>query len=88
MEFKLEDIAKPRYLLIAVAGVVVPWAMGYGTVAPFGFSFGAALFVDTALTATSIAITAKVLKEMGKLDTDVARAIIGGRKGEHRLRSC
>ena len=77
MEFKLEDIAKPRYLLIAAAGVVVPWAMGYGTAALFGFSFGAALFVGTALTATSIAITANVLKEMGKLKTDAARAIIG-----------
>ncbi len=77
MEFKLEDIAKPRYLLIAAAGVVVPWAMGYGTAALFGFSFGAAMFVGTALTATSIAITANVLKEMGKLKTDAARAIIG-----------
>ena len=77
MEFKLEDIAKPRYLLIAAAGVVVPWAIGYGTAALFGFPFGAALFVGTALTATSIAITANVLKEMGKLKTEAARAIIG-----------
>jgi Kef-type K+ transport system membrane component KefB len=77
MEFKLEDIAKPRYLFIAAAGVVVPWGMGYGTAALFGFPFGAAVFVGTALTATSIAITANVLKEMGKLKTDAARAIIG-----------
>jgi Kef-type K+ transport system membrane component KefB len=77
MEFKLEDIAKPRYLFIAAAGVIVPWVMGYGTAALFGFSFGAALFVGTALTATSIAITANVLKEMGKLKTDAAKAIIG-----------
>jgi Kef-type K+ transport system membrane component KefB len=77
MEFKLEDIAKPRYLIIAGAGVIVPWAMGYGTAALFGFPFGAAVFVGTALTATSIAITASVLKEMGRLKTDAARAIIG-----------
>jgi len=77
MEFKLEDIVKPRYLLIATAGMVVPWVMGYGTAILFGFSFGAALFVGTALTATSIAITANVLKEMGKLKTEAARAIIG-----------
>ena len=77
MEFKLEDIARPRYLLIAGAGVVVPWGMGYGTAALFGFPFGAAVFVGTALTATSIAITASVLKESGRLKTDAARAIIG-----------
>jgi Kef-type K+ transport system membrane component KefB len=77
MEFRLEDIAKPRYLLIATAGVIVPWIMGYFISILFTFSFGAAVFIGTALTATSIAITANVLKEMGKLKTEVARAIIG-----------
>jgi Kef-type K+ transport system membrane component KefB len=42
----------------------------------FDFDFKASLFIGTALTATSIAITANVLKEMGKLQTDAARAII------------
>ena len=77
MEFRFEDIAKPRYFLIAAAGVVVPWGMGFGTAALFGFPFGGSMFIATALTATSIAITANVLKEMGKLDTAVAHAIIG-----------
>jgi Kef-type K+ transport system membrane component KefB len=77
MEFKLEDIARPRYFLIAAAGVIVPWAAGYGVAALFGFPFGAAVFVGAALTATSIAITAGVLKEMGKLGTPAARAVIG-----------
>jgi len=43
----------------------------------FGYSLGASIFVGTALTATSIAITANVLKEMGKLQTEAAKAIIG-----------
>jgi Kef-type K+ transport system membrane component KefB len=43
----------------------------------FSFDFGAYIFVGTALTATSIAITANVLKEMGKLQTKAAKAIIG-----------
>ncbi len=77
MEFRFEDIAKPRYFLIAAAGVVVPWAMGFGTAALFGYPFGGSMFIGTALTATSIAITANILKEMGKLNTAVARAIIG-----------
>jgi len=77
MEFRLEDIAKPRYFLIAAAGVVVPWIMGYFTSVLFGFPFASSVFIGTALTATSIAITANVLKEMGKLQTGPARAIIG-----------
>ena len=35
------------------------------------------IFIGTALTATSIAITANVLREMGKLQTPAAKAIIG-----------
>jgi Kef-type K+ transport system membrane component KefB len=77
MEFKLEDIARPRYLLIATCGVFVPWAMGYGTSLLFGFPSGESLFIAAALTATSIAITANILKEMGKLGSAAARAIIG-----------
>ena len=77
MEFRLEDIAKPRYLLIAAMGVVVPWGLGYLTSVLFGFGFGASVFIGTALTATSIAITANVLKEMGKLGSEAGRAIIG-----------
>jgi Kef-type K+ transport system membrane component KefB len=77
MEFRFEDIAKPRYFLIAAGGVIVPWAMGYGISTLFGFPFAGSMFIATALTATSIAITANILKEMGKLDTEVARAIIG-----------
>jgi len=77
MEFRLEDIAKPRYFLIAAAGVAVPWGVGFLTSTLFGYQFGSSLFIGTSLTATSIAITAKVLKEMGKLKTEVGRAIIG-----------
>jgi len=77
LEFRLEDIAKPKYLLIATCGVLVPWAAGYGVSEAFEFSFGSSVFIGTALTATSIAITANVLREMGKLRTEVARAIVG-----------
>ncbi len=77
MEFRLEDIVRPRYFLIATAGVILPWGGGFAVAEAFGFPFGGSVFVGTALTATSIAITANVLKEMGKLKTEAARAIIG-----------
>jgi Kef-type K+ transport system membrane component KefB len=77
LEFKIEDIANPKYLLIALIGVLFPWAGGFFLARLFGFEFNAAVFMGTALTATSIAITANVLQEMGKLQSSAARAIIG-----------
>ncbi len=77
LEFKIGDIAKLKYGIIAFVGVVVPWISGYFLGNLFGFPFQTSVFIGTALTATSIAITANVLKEMGKLKTEAAKAIIG-----------
>ncbi|MBI4439488.1 cation:proton antiporter [Candidatus Woesearchaeota archaeon] len=77
LEFKLEDIFNVKYAIIALAGVIVPWAGGYFLARAFGYGFGGAVFIGTALTATSIAITANVLREMGALQSGTAKAIIG-----------
>jgi len=77
LEFSIKDIAKIQYLGIALFGVIVPALCGYFLSRVFGFDFKASVFVGTALTATSIAITANVLKEMGELKTEAAKAIIG-----------
>lgn len=77
LEFKLKDVFNVRYLWIALAGVIVPWIGGFLTAQAFGYNFENAVFTGTALTATSIAITANVLREMGKLHTEAAKAIIG-----------
>lgn len=77
LEFRLRDIANAKYGVIALAGVIVPWICGYYLAKIFGYDFNSAIMTGTALTATSIAITANVLKEMGMLQTEAARAIIG-----------
>lgn len=77
LHFNIKDIVRKKYLFIAFLGIVVPWVTGFYLAKPFGFDTGASIFIATALTATSIAITANVLKEMGKLETDAAKAIIG-----------
>lgn len=76
-EFSLKDILTLRNGVISFFGVVVPWAGGYAVAVLFGFDFATAVFVGTALTATSTAITANVLKEIGMLQTAAAKAIIG-----------
>ena len=75
LHFEIQKIANLKYILIALFGIIIPWVAGYYTAQLFSFDFGASVFIGTALTATSIAITANVLKEMNKLQTDAAKAI-------------
>lgn len=77
LEFKLKDISSVKYLVIGLFGVIVPWLGGYLVAIAFGFEHQRAIIIGVALTATSIAITADTLREMGKLNSDVAKAIIG-----------
>lgn len=77
LEFKLKDISRLRYLWIALLGVIVPWLGGYMVARYFGFPTEKALLIGVSLTATSIAITADTLREMGKLQSEVAKTIIG-----------
>ncbi|WAC04376.1 MAG: cation:proton antiporter [Methanoregula sp.] len=76
-EFNMKDIVQPRNFAIALIGVIVPWVGGWYLAVLFGFDSASAIFIGTACTATSIAITANVLKELGKLQTEAAKAIIG-----------
>jgi len=77
LEFSFKEIARIRYLIIALIGIIIPALGGFFLASLFNFDFKASVFIGTALTATSIAITANVLREMGKLRTEAARAIIG-----------
>ena len=77
LEFELDKILQWRYAVIAMFGVVIPWLVGFLIATLFSFSFTSSLFVGTALTATSIAITAQVLKDFGQLQNRLAQVIIG-----------
>lgn len=63
-------------LPVAVGGVVLPFAFGYGTMALLGYSQPQDLFMGAALVATSVGITARVLSSMGMLQTRSARLIL------------
>lgn len=66
-------------LLVAVLGVVVPFALGYGVGAVLlpDHSMYVHLFLGATLTATSVGITARVLKDLDKSQTPEARVILG-----------
>ena len=76
-EFNIREIFNIKYGFIAAFGVIVPWIGGYATALLFNFDMQGAFFVGTALTATSIAITANVLREINQLQSEAAKAIIG-----------
>jgi len=62
---------------VAVAGMVLPFLGGFFLTRLVGHSTLTAVFVGAALTATSIGITARVLSELGVLDTREGQIILG-----------
>jgi len=72
-EFK--SVGVPAFL-IALGGVVVPFAMGYYLSEWFGYERTEALFLGGVLTATSVGLTASILMEMKRLRTKEGTAIL------------
>lgn len=64
-------------LLVGVLGVALPFAAGWGYMAFTGAPLSEQLFMATTLVATSVGITARVLRDKGLIDTRIARVIIG-----------
>jgi Kef-type K+ transport system membrane component KefB len=64
-------------LLVALAGVALPFAGGFGVAVLFGESMHPAIFVAAALTATSVGITARVFGDLRSLSTVEARTVLG-----------
>lgn len=69
-----------RAFLVAVIGVVVPFVLGAWVVGPWllpGLSNNAYLFLGAALTATSVGITARVFRDLGKIKLPEAQIVLG-----------
>lgn len=66
--------------LVAIIGVVVPFALGLFVVGPLllpGQSMTLYLFLGATLTATSVGITARVFKDLNVLHTKEAQIVLG-----------
>jgi len=81
LESTLRDMLKvgPRSLIVAVLGVVAPWLLGWwvGSLLLPDRSVYVHIFLGAILTATSVGITARVLKDLGRSQTPEARIILG-----------
>lgn len=67
-----------KALIVAVGGVVLPFGLGFLiSYYSFDFSILASLFIGSTLTATSIGITLRVLRDLKKQNSHEAQIIIG-----------
>jgi Kef-type K+ transport system membrane component KefB len=62
---------------IGACGVIVPFFLGYYVFTIFGLGGLQSILIATALTATSVAISVRVLTELGKMQTKEAKIILG-----------
>jgi Kef-type K+ transport system membrane component KefB len=69
--------AGPQATLVALVGVAAPFAAGYGVMTGLGHSALVAVFVGATLTATSVGITARVLRDLGRLQDPAAKVVLG-----------
>jgi len=69
-----------RAFLVACVGVVAPFFLGTYLVGPWlmpGLTFNAYLFIGATLAATSVGITARVFRDLNKLQTKEAQIVLG-----------
>jgi Kef-type K+ transport system membrane component KefB len=82
LESKIDEMRKVgwRAFWVAVIGVVAPFVLGTYVVGPWlmpGLSSNAYLFLGATLTATSVGITGRVFRDLGKLQTREAQIVLG-----------
>jgi len=81
LESNLKDMLEVGWssLLVAILGVIAPFVLGWGVAVYFlpHQTTLAHLFLAATLCATSVGITARVFRDLGKLTTREARIILG-----------
>jgi len=65
-----------RAFLVAVAGVILPFFVGWGLMALRGNPTIEGVFMGAAMVATSVGITARVLAGMGRLSLEASQVIL------------
>lgn len=63
--------------VVAVVGVVVPFALGYGVAVALGIAQLPSIVIGASLTATSVGITARVLSDLGRLQEPESQIVLG-----------
>jgi len=82
LETRLDDLVRVgvKASLVGVVGIAVPFLLGAWVLGPFllpGQSDNTYLFLGATLAATSVGITGRVFRDLGRLDMPEARIVLG-----------
>lgn len=66
-----------RSAAVGVAGIVFPFAAGFALIAALEGDASEAAFMGTAMVATSVGVTARVLSDLGRVEEPESRVILG-----------
>ena len=64
-------------MYVAILGVIIPFVLGYAFIMYYDGNTYHAMFMGAAMVATSVGITARVIKDMGLTEKKESRIIIG-----------
>lgn len=77
-DFQRLKNAGTKSFVVAILGVILPFGIGFSTAYYFfNMAFDISLFIGGTLTATSIGITLRVLKDIHMEQTNIAQIVIG-----------
>jgi Kef-type K+ transport system membrane component KefB len=79
LEIRVKDLfaVGRTAVLVGILGVIFPLVLGFGTMFLLGYKFVESLFVATAILATSVGISIKVLQDLGLIKHKVAYIVLG-----------
>ncbi|MDR1690891.1 MAG: cation:proton antiporter [Candidatus Methanoplasma sp.] len=79
LETKVKDLLSvgKAAMLVATMGVIIPFIAGFALIEVYEGNMHHALFLGAAMVATSVGITARVIKDMKLMDTKESKIIIG-----------
>jgi Kef-type K+ transport system membrane component KefB len=76
LECDLREIYTRKSVSIAIGGVIIPWVGGFAVASLAGYDIEA-VFIGATLVATSVAVTASVMSELGLVGGHISNAIVG-----------
>jgi Kef-type K+ transport system membrane component KefB len=79
LEIRVKDLfaVGRTAVLVGLLGVLFPLAMGLGTMLLLGYQIVESLFIATAMLATSVGISVRVLQDLGLIKHKVAYIVLG-----------
>lgn len=83
LECNMKEIYTKSSFIVAISGVIIPWIGGFllaDAILPspaVGTKFAQSVIIGASLVATSVAITAGVMKELGVIGSKPAKVILG-----------